>query len=265
MDLQVLSAQAFYAGVSDYMNRVDPAWDEERWQAQAVAEQEILRAALGEAGGRSVLDCSCGAGGQAIPLARLGWRVTGTDITEASLNAARRRAGEEGVGVDFHACDMADLGRRFQGGFDWVISCMALDNILEDRGVQGALRGMADALRRGGRCYLRLRDFDHLMRVRPRYEVKEERVVPQGRVLRLEDWDYESETHVVCAYVFLREDRGRQGYRWETDVFRFRRRALRRAELGDFLRASGFEGVQFLPQKSPWGPYEVVASRGERL
>jgi len=41
-----------------------------------------------------VLDCSCGIGTQAIGLARLGYRVQGTDISERSLerHALRRHA-----------------------------------------------------------------------------------------------------------------------------------------------------------------------------
>lgn len=51
-----------------------------------------------------------------------------------------------------------------------------------------------------------LRDFDNLMQHKPRYEFREERLVPHGRVIRLEDWHYESETHVVYSYVLLWED-----------------------------------------------------------
>ncbi len=261
MSLPVLSAPEFYAGAARYMDRVDPGWDEDQWQAGIAAERGALRAVLGEAGGRSILDCSCGAGGQAIPLARLGWRVTATDITEASLDIARSRAAREGVAVDFRACDMRDLGAHFRGAFDWVLSCMALDNITTDEDIRRAVGGMFDALKPGGRCYIRLRDFDHLLSVKPRYEVREERPVPHGRVIRLEDWEYESDTHAVCVYVFLREDNREAGYRWETAVFRYRRRALRKAELATFLTAVGFQPVQFLPQRGPWAPYEVVADK----
>ena len=96
---------------------------------------------------------------------------------------------------------------------------------------------------------------------RPRYEVREERRVLHGRVIRLEDWDYESETRVICAYVFLREDTRKEGYRWDAAIFRYRRWALRKADLERHLRAAGFEHIAFLPQRSPWAPYEVVASK----
>ena len=260
MSLQILSTQAFYAKVADYMYQVDPTWDTERWQAQMIAEREALGSILGEADDRSVLDCSCGGGGQAIPLAKLGWQVTATDITETSLDLARQRAGQEVVSIDFHVCDIRYLPQTFSSSFDWVVSCMALDNLTTDEDFQQALNGMHGTLKPGGKCYIRLRDFDGIMAEKPHYDFKEERLVPSGRVIRLEDWRYESETQVVCIYVFLWEDHRKKGYRWTTDIFSFKRRALRKAELKHFLVAAGFSEITFLPQSAPWKPYEVVAS-----
>lgn len=260
-DVGVLNVQEFYTRVAGYMHRVDPTWEEERWQAQQVAERATLGATLGEAADRAVLDCSCGTGGQAVPLAKLGWRVTGADITAASLATARSRASREGVAIDLCVCDMRDLGRRFGATFDCVVSCMALDNITVDAEIGQAVSGMFAALKPGGTCYLRLRDFDHLMSAKPRYEWKEERGVPYGRVIRLEDWEYESGSQVLCSIVFLREDTRKEGYRWTTDVFSYRRRALRKVELERFLMVAGFGQIAFLPQPSPWHPYEVVASK----
>lgn len=260
MSLEVLSTQEFYSRIADYMYQVDPTWDEERWQAQMIAERELLGGVLGEANGCSVLDCSCGSGEQAIPLARLGWQVTATDITEESLNLGKQRARQEGVSVDFRVCDMRYLAQTFPASFDWVISCMALDNLTADEEIQQAIKGMFGVLKPGGKCYIRLRNFDNLMKHKPRYEFREERLVPHGRVIRLEDWHYESETHVVYSYVLLWEDPRKKGYHWTTDIFSLKRRALRKADLKRFLIAAGFGEIEFLPQSSPWKPYEVVAS-----
>jgi hypothetical protein len=98
------------------------------------------------------------------------------------------------------------------------------------------------------------------MQYKPRYEFRGERSVPHGRVIRLEDWDYESEQHVLYIIVYLWEDNRKTGYCWTTDIFSFRRRALRKAELQRFLVAAGFKENVFLPQLTPWHPYQVVAS-----
>ncbi|MCC7415623.1 MAG: class I SAM-dependent methyltransferase [Acidobacteria bacterium] len=61
------------------------------------AAAELRRAPAGRA-----IDVGCGAGRNAVPLARAGWTVIGTDLSWPMLAAAAARAGEEG------------LARRFQ-------------------------------------------------------------------------------------------------------------------------------------------------------
>lgn len=45
--------------------------------------------------GARLLDIGCGAGSNAVPLARMGWDVLGLDLSEPMLEAASRRAEEE--------------------------------------------------------------------------------------------------------------------------------------------------------------------------
>ena len=258
----LLTAEDFYTRTARYMRDLDASWPEERVQRAMIAEQAHLAAVLGRGEGQAALDCACGPGTQAIPLAQLGWHVTGLDASAAVLSEAHDRAEQAGIAVDWRLGDMRELGQHFPTErFKVVVSCLALDNILSDDGLRQAVQAMHDVLQPGGRCYLRLRDFDHLLQVRPRYDVREERMVRAGRVIRLEDWLYESEQHVVNAWVFLREDTRKQGYRWETTVFAYRRRALRKAGLDLLLHWAGFDRVRFLPQPSRWDPYEVLAER----
>jgi SAM-dependent methyltransferase len=68
--------------------------------AQASANQTLMRVA-GEAigiGKRHLLDIGCGAGRNAVPLARQGWSVTGVDLSWPMLTAASERARIEHAG-----------------------------------------------------------------------------------------------------------------------------------------------------------------------
>jgi glycine/sarcosine N-methyltransferase len=259
MSVPVLSVEAFYTAVDLYMDALDPTWREEQFREQLIKERARLGELLGPGEGRSALDCTCGAGGQAIPLAQLGWRVTGTDATPAAIESARRRASSLGEDVDWHVADLRAVGGMFSGRFDVVLSCMALDNLVEDTAILEGLRSMNAALAPGGRLYVRLRNFDQQMAVKPRYDFREERPLPHGRVIRIEDWLYDDEAHPVCIYAYLHEDTRRSGHRWETTTFAWRRRALRAAELEELMRQAGFAKVRFLEQASPWRPHEVLA------
>jgi len=259
MKFPLLSAQELYTRQEEYEQEIDPSWDEENYRESEPEELCQLSAVLGAGEGKSVLDCSCGGGCQAIPLAKLGWQVTATDVTEISIRKARKRAESMGLAIRFQACDMRDLDQHFRAEFDQVVTCMALDNITEDEGIRQAVQGMFSALKPGGKLYIRLRDFDKLMSDRPRYEFRFERPLPYGKLYAMQDWVYESGTHVIMVYVYWLHDLRKTGYPWSDAIFAFRRRALRKAELEAFLREAGFKTVEFLPQPSPWHPFEVVA------
>jgi SAM-dependent methyltransferase len=59
-----------------------------------------------------VLVAGCGAGGEAIHLARLGYRVTGFDVLPAMVAAARRAAAEAGVELDLVTASLDDFDSR---------------------------------------------------------------------------------------------------------------------------------------------------------
>jgi SAM-dependent methyltransferase len=62
------------------------------------AEREIRRVGSGRA-----VDIGCGAARNAVPLLRLGWRVTGIDLSWPMLRAATDRVGRERLAGLFHA------------------------------------------------------------------------------------------------------------------------------------------------------------------
>jgi SAM-dependent methyltransferase len=82
-----------------------------------VAELRGLLERLFPKGG-SVLVAGAGAGGEAIHLARAGYRVTGFDVLDEMVRAARKNAAAAGVDIEFVQADMAALdlpGRTFDG------------------------------------------------------------------------------------------------------------------------------------------------------
>lgn len=257
----IVSVQEYYARLNAYIFQVGlpydiddlTGWDE---------EGKVLRAVMGEANGGNVLDCSCGWGKQAIALATLGWQVTATDVSGSSLDFAQRCANDVGVRIAFRVCDMRDLVQHFDAAFDWVVSCYALYELATDAEIQRAVNGMFHALKPGGNAYIRLRDMDDLMEDQPRHTFHGEKRVPHGRIICIDDWDYESETHVVDVTAFLREDERRNDhFRWVTDTIGCRKRVLRKVELVQFLQTAGFDSVTFVPQPTPWMPLEVVARK----
>ncbi|HET9986316.1 MAG TPA: class I SAM-dependent methyltransferase [Longimicrobiales bacterium] len=101
--------------------------------------------------GRRVLDFGCGAGWQAVALAREGAAsVVGLDTNEAALAGARELAAGLGLGED-RVRFVARLPAEWLGGFDVVVSQNAMEHFAEPEAV---LRAMCGALRPGGRIVM---------------------------------------------------------------------------------------------------------------
>jgi 2-polyprenyl-3-methyl-5-hydroxy-6-metoxy-1,4-benzoquinol methylase len=73
---------------------------------------------LGLAVGR-LLAIGEGPGTQAIELARLGWKVTATDVSRVAVGKARARVAAEGVSVEFHVDDI--VSTRLTGRYHVII------------------------------------------------------------------------------------------------------------------------------------------------
>ena len=107
--------------------RTSPRWEDPNTVAgftRASANSTLLtfaRQFLDAGRGTRCLDIGCGAARNAIPLAQLGFQVTGTDLSEPMLAAARERIDAAGISVDLVLAPMAPLPFRDKS-FDFVVA-----------------------------------------------------------------------------------------------------------------------------------------------
>lgn len=80
---------------------------------------------LGNVEGKRVLELGCGAAQAAIAFARQGATAIGVDFSAAQLAHARRLAEEDGVKVELHHGDLADLAFMRADSVDLVFSAYA--------------------------------------------------------------------------------------------------------------------------------------------
>jgi 2-polyprenyl-3-methyl-5-hydroxy-6-metoxy-1,4-benzoquinol methylase len=79
------------------------------------------------------LDLGCGTGTNAITLARHGWRVTGVDFVPRAVLAARAKAAQSGLTIDFYVASVTDLS-ALSGPFDYALDIGCLHSLRgEDR------------------------------------------------------------------------------------------------------------------------------------
>lgn len=103
------------------------------------------------------MDLGCGAGGNAIGLAEMGWEVTALDGSANAIAAARRAAARAGAEVDFRVADMSVW--ETEAAYDLTLISYALPSRGPVR--DKALSVARDSLAPGGRLMIAEWDVRH--------------------------------------------------------------------------------------------------------
>ena len=99
-----------------------------------------------------VLDIGCGTGDLAVWLAGRGCTVTGVDFLAGPLSAARRKAADRGLAVNFIEMDAVAVG-EIPERFDAVTDC-GLFHTFDDTGRAAYVRALSKLLEPGARVFL---------------------------------------------------------------------------------------------------------------
>src|SRR5579875_1664327 len=155
----------FYNDLADSYHLIFEDWDRSIAR-QAAILGPLLSAHTGKAL-PSVLDCACGIGTQALGLAQRGHKVTGSDLSPAAIDRARREAATRHLDLTFHVADLRSLAFP-ETSFDVVLAAdNALAHLLTPSDLQAALHSMAAKLSPEGILVTTLRDYDRLLTERP--------------------------------------------------------------------------------------------------
>lgn len=127
-----------------------------RWRASTLGritervETDVVFSLAGAVGGARALDVGTGDGTYAIEAARRGALATGVDVQAEMLAAARARAAERGLAIDFELGPAEAL--PFDDGRFGVVLAVTMLCFVEDP--RAAVREMARVLAPGGRLVL---------------------------------------------------------------------------------------------------------------
>lgn len=157
----------------------------------------------------TILDCSFGTGNLTICLAEMGYRVTGSDISESMLAQGRKTIGKKGLDIPLFQCDFRELSKTFSEKFDCVMTTgNALAHVSNDDAVK-TLREMDKLVQPGGYLYLDSRNWEKILRDRNRFLAYPPVFQGDIRVNVVQLWDYlaDGTMDFNLMYTFERENK----------------------------------------------------------
>lgn len=238
----------------------------ERGEEDAVATS----AYLAERGLKNcrILDVPCGIGRVAIPLARLGFVVTGLDLSPHLIKAAEKKASDYKVAPDrarFLVGDMHELGSRFEpGSFDVVMNVFTSIGYGSEEDDLTFFREARGATKRGGLLLISgLRNRDYIAR-NPSQNIYEE----SKKLVVLDNYRFDSARSREKGTWRFYLKQGRKGEllkfsgEFPTDI-----RVYSPHELSSRLAATGWEVEQTFESfatRDPFRPESPVYSLAAR-
>ena len=251
-----LSAQQFYDDMSDYYHLIFEDWDKSIERQSVIINSILLQYGISKE--MSLLDCACGIGTQTLGLAKFGYNVSGSDISQKEIERARKEAQARSICVEFLKADFCALSDVFDVKFDAI---MAMDNALphltELTELQKALSSIYAQIKPEGIFIASIRDYDEILKTKPLspspYIIK----TSLGKRIVFQLWDWDKDVYSFTQYIITDESDTP-----ETIKFSCRYRAVTRSELTDILYFIGFQKVEWImPENSNFYQPIVIARK----
>ena len=248
-----------YDDLADQYHLIFENW-ELSVERQAAVLSSILDRNCGLATTARILDCACGIGTQALGLARLGFQVTGCDLSPRAVERARLEASQRKLNIQFSVANMLDLKSLGDSHFDAVI-CIdnALPHLESAEQILQAVEQMRSKLRPGGYLLASIRDYDQLIEQRPVVEGPSFYVDQGRRRIVFQIWEWvDSRRYIFHLYITRQLET-----QWKTFHATGLYHAVRRNELEAILSRTGFKTPRWLaPSESGFYQPIIVAESG---
>lgn len=222
------------------------------WETQLQREGLGLRALFRNRGVARILDASCGAGAQAIPLAQLGYDVTAVDPSYGMIRKLEEFAVEYGVlqKIHYRLGDFLSLPDLLDSQFDAIITKgNALPHLLLDAEIEQAVQNFYTLLRSGGTLVIGMRDFAPFMQDRPRFIPGFVHEPEEGsELITFDIWEWHEGPPIIASQNLFIVEGGGQSY--GVAKHRVSYRPLSTDEVKVLLLEAGFEDVIDQPDRA---------------
>lgn len=247
--------QTFYDNLASHYDKLFLDWQSDTHE-QAIILQKIFEN-NGFNNTAHILDCACGIGTQAIGLARLGYKVTASDISNGEIAEAKARAINANANVRFENADFRFLSKTFREKFDIVIAMdNALPHMLSSADLEKAIKSITNQIKENGIFVGSIRDYDALLKDKPPYSPPYIHKTDKGQRVSFQTWDWNDERYKIIQYIIDDEES------LQINKFECEYRATRREELTNLFISNGCNSVVWMfPEETGFYQPIVVARK----
>ncbi|MBR7142278.1 MAG: class I SAM-dependent methyltransferase [Clostridia bacterium] len=231
--------QSFYDKMAPQYDKLFADWHAATQEQAAMLDR--LFADRGLSKNATVLDCACGIGTQCLGLAKLGYAVTASDLSQGALAEARKRAAEKNLSISFQQADFCALSETFSQCFDIVmVMDNALPHMLTPSDLERAVKSMLGQVKQGGLLIASIRDYDELLTHKPPCSSPYIHQTPKGQKVSFQTWTWRGDNYRLVQYIIDDEDT------LNISKFECEYRATCREELTSLLLCHGCSRVHWL-------------------
>jgi glycine/sarcosine N-methyltransferase len=247
---------AFYDNMSEYYHLIFADWQ------SSVDRQATIFDRLLEVNGmtkrHSILDCACGIGTQALGLAKLGYHVSGSDISKNEIERAIKEADVRNLHIDFKQADFSNLQLAFNQSFDIVMAIdNALPHLIHKEDLKQALMSIYSTVNDNGIFIASIRDYDEILKTKPTCPTPYIIPTPTGKRIAFQLWDWNEDVYHFTQYIIEDENEDLHTHKFSCSY-----RAITRIELTQELETAGFREVEWLfAEKSGFYQPIVIATK----
>ena len=190
---------------------------------------------------KNILDASCRIGTQLIGLSRLGYFLTGADISQKELSIAREELEKQDLPVDLHHCGFKDLPACFERQFDIVIACdNAILHLLTENEILEAFAAMYKVCKEG--ILISVRDYDEIDKTKIYMIPYGYRQVDSKRLFLFQRWEFEGKI-VSVSFFFIEDIHSGRISPVTGTVYRTKFYAIGTQKLMTLLKEAGFKNT----------------------
>lgn len=252
------------ASVYDRADIYDLLEDESRYEVYKKHWEIVLQ----DKPVKTLLDVSIGSGNVTLPLAELGVRLYGSDLSETMLARCRQKAQKKNVDIEVKCCDFRSVSERFSERFDCVASTGNSLPYVSNEDVLATLGQMDRLVKPGGYLYFDVRNWDKILREQNRFYLYNPFFDGDTRVNLIQVWDYHEDDSMTfhLLYTFEKDNRIFQKEKFEEHYIPVKRELLLHK-----LRELRYEDIKIMNfpaclqredvDETDW--YCVIARKGE--